>query len=206
MQEVSVFRGVLLVCLVGLCSGLDAASFDCSRAHTKLENMICSTPKLNAADTRMGEAYRAAVRTFPLKGFVEATQQTFLVEFRTCREVAECLNLLERRLAELAMYQGAKVYSDASGRFDPNENIAFLVHSTQGRTFLTYYENSGCGDELEVKNDNGRLVVDYDENPMDRAVIEIQDKWLLLDDFISCNPRTAIAKGDYARVRVGAKP
>jgi hypothetical protein len=61
-------------------------------------------------------------------------QRLFLTEYQTCREVAQCLKLLERRMAELAVYQEATVYSNARGFFDPDNNIVFLVYSLQGRT------------------------------------------------------------------------
>jgi uncharacterized protein len=43
--------------LVFLCTPSIAASFECAKAKTILENNICKNPNLNEADNRMGTAY-----------------------------------------------------------------------------------------------------------------------------------------------------
>jgi len=40
-----------------------AASFDCTKARTKIEKVICSTPALSKADDAMAIAYRKAMAT-----------------------------------------------------------------------------------------------------------------------------------------------
>ena len=44
-----------------------AASFDCAKARRPIEKLICSTPELDAADTRMGEVFKQINAGFPLK-------------------------------------------------------------------------------------------------------------------------------------------
>ncbi|MFZ9446952.1 MAG: lysozyme inhibitor LprI family protein, partial [Alphaproteobacteria bacterium] len=60
------------------------ASFDCGKARRPIEKFICATPELDAADTRMGEAYRPVGASFPLKGFVLTTQREFLAGYSRC--------------------------------------------------------------------------------------------------------------------------
>lgn len=46
--------------LLTLTAGAHAASFDCSRAASRSEKMICQTPALSAADEQLAETYRKA--------------------------------------------------------------------------------------------------------------------------------------------------
>jgi len=208
-----------LVFLTGLCAQAHAASFECGKARTKLEKAICSTPELNAADTQMGERYREALKSFPLPGFVEATQQAFLADYRSCDIPDGCIRMAQDRAAELALYKAARVYSNAKRRFNPDEDIVFLVYSRQGTTYLRlfgdYMPDANtpqpfpygfvCDENLEVGTLNHDLAVRVDDDPDSAVQIVIADDVFTLDDFLSCSPRTGIARG-YPRVRAASKP
>jgi uncharacterized protein YecT (DUF1311 family) len=197
-----------------------AASFDCTKAKSALERTICSSPQLDAADARMGEAYRAAVKAFPIQGMVQATQKTFLRgAYANCLgdgrsaktdPVIACIKALEIRNAELAVYQQARVYANPGRKYDP-ETIVFMAYSQGGKARLRYYgswmpdayrpapfpDGHMCDDDLEVKTVKGALVLD-DGNT---TPIKIQDDKLVLGEFISCSPRTGIAAGEYKRAK-----
>ena len=58
-----------LLCVAGLATVLaasvHAASFDCAKAARPAEKLICSDPRLNAADEDMGQRYRASLARLP---------------------------------------------------------------------------------------------------------------------------------------------
>src|ERR1700712_2039686 len=61
-----------LLCLAGasltLVSMAHAASFDCAKAVRPVEKLICGDAKLNAADERLGQAYRTGLGKRPPAG------------------------------------------------------------------------------------------------------------------------------------------
>ncbi len=57
-----------LVMCVAAGSAADAASFECTKAKSSVEKVICSDAKLSAADGAMSAAYRAALAQLPPDG------------------------------------------------------------------------------------------------------------------------------------------
>jgi uncharacterized protein len=203
---------------------VNAASFECKKAKSELEKTICSTPQLDALDTKMGEAYRASIKVFPLKGFVQTTQKSFLhgtylsclndgtggVKGDSGKAVAACMKVLQRRIDELEIYQQAKIYTDSVGQYDA-EGIVFLIYQKDGKTRAKYYGSwmpdayrpapfpNGhiCDDDGEIKKVGSALVLDVG----DQVPIQIDENKLVLKAFISCSPRTGISEGEYKRVK-----
>jgi uncharacterized protein len=209
--------------LLGLAQQAGAASFNCDKAKSLLEKTICSSPELDAADTRMGEAYREAVKAFPVQGFVPATQKMFLRStYASCvgdersakkpeaKRLADCLEAAESRIRVLNEYQTAKVYSE-SRKFDP-EGMVFTVFARNGKTMVRYFgswmpdafrpkpypDGFICDDESEVKVVKGVSTI---EAGGDEVPVKIADGKFTLGAFISCSPRNGIGEGDYSRVK-----
>ena len=53
--QLGVFCGMMVMGLAS--TSLKAAGFDCAKAKTDIEQIICGHPELSQADTRLGEAY-----------------------------------------------------------------------------------------------------------------------------------------------------
>jgi len=51
---------ILLIVTCVLPVSTNAASFDCSKASSKVEKMICTDEALSAADEKLAEAYKTA--------------------------------------------------------------------------------------------------------------------------------------------------
>ena len=81
-------------------------SFDCARASTKVERLVCRTPALAALDLELEDTYRAAVRSSPPdRPLLQRSQAAWLEERdRACGgDDIRCLgDLYHRRVAELA--------------------------------------------------------------------------------------------------------
>ncbi|CAO3409453.1 lysozyme inhibitor LprI family protein [Azospirillum largimobile] len=67
--------------LFGLTAPTAAASFDCARARGAEEKLICSTPRLNAADAAMGAGYKSLLDRLAAheagRGFARAEQRAW---------------------------------------------------------------------------------------------------------------------------------
>src|ERR1035441_6935922 len=51
---------MILIAAAAFAGTLHAASFDCAKAETRIEKLICSTPTLSEADEVMAAAYKKA--------------------------------------------------------------------------------------------------------------------------------------------------
>ena len=124
-------RAVATLLVVSLSTEGRAASFDCARASTSHERHLCADPALSAADGRMGESYRAALQSFPVKGFVQATQRRFLIDYGFCDAPGgeSCKDAIEGRIADLDAMRNSLVFSD--GRpgtpFSPDDGVFWMV-------------------------------------------------------------------------------
>src|ERR1035441_3156169 len=63
---------VLLLCLVLVsASGLWAASFDCTKARSKVEKAICADPELSKLDEEMAASFQSTKATLSVTAFAE---------------------------------------------------------------------------------------------------------------------------------------
>ncbi len=77
-------------------------SFDCAKASTVSERLICSSPELSAADAELDIAYRAARRAAKDKALMTAQQATWRKTVRdACSDVECMLRVHEQRISEL---------------------------------------------------------------------------------------------------------
>lgn len=79
-----------------------APSFDCARAATGAERLICSNRQLSAADVALAQAYRAARARAVDKAALTVTQSTWRKSVRdACSDVQCMVAAYEQRLSEL---------------------------------------------------------------------------------------------------------
>ena len=85
-----------------------AASFDCSKASTQHEKMICSDQKLNDADAKMGSAYIKALSVD--KEYIKQNQKEFNEYYKKCDSTESCFLIL--MLRESALNNHYKLFND----------------------------------------------------------------------------------------------
>lgn len=202
--------------------GVLAASFDCGKARRPLEKLICSSPELDAADTRMGEVFKQVNAGFPLKGFLLATQRVFLSGYPYCmtadngkalsgtEAARRCAVVVRARTSEIEAQALAKIYSNAGDKFT-HDSLAILVYSADGRKRIRLWGNwmpdaydpkpfpdgSFCDFDEELKSAKGGYMITMS----DEAVFSISDTSVNISEYIMCTPRTGIGPGNYRRVR-----
>lgn len=75
-----------------LSSSLNAASFDCDKASTHVEKLICSNPDLSQLDSDLGAAYKAAMNKAVNKDNIKQEQRHWLkTKLNICKDI-ECLS------------------------------------------------------------------------------------------------------------------
>jgi hypothetical protein len=212
-----------LVCVLPLFSGAAlAASFDCGKARRPLEKLICSSPELDAADTRMGEVFKQVNAGFPLRGFLLSTQRVFLSGYHFCmtdetgkalsgtEAARRCALEVRARTAEIEAQARAKVYSDANGKFT-HDSLAILIYYADDHKRVRLWGNwmpdaynpqpfpdgKLCDIDEELKPVKGGYMIPVS----DEAVFSISDASLNISKHIMCTPRNGISPGSYRRVR-----
>jgi uncharacterized protein len=84
-----------------------AASFDCAKAATPTEKLICGDPRLSQLDAQLALAYRRALAGAAEPDKVRAEQRTWLrTECKACADAACLQTVYEQRLAALAATPG----------------------------------------------------------------------------------------------------
>ena len=78
---------------------LAAPSFDCNKASTRVERMICDHPRIARLDSKMADAYRTALRDSPWASAnrrIRRDQKQWIAERNRCRK-PRCLRQLYRQ-------------------------------------------------------------------------------------------------------------
>jgi len=103
----AVLFGVLVTALP-----TQAASFDCAKAQSKVEHMICDNPEISKLDDELNAAYKAAVQDKTQADTIRQAQRQWLKERNRCEVVACVKQIFEVRLSALLdeeMVQNYKV-------------------------------------------------------------------------------------------------
>lgn len=97
----------LLGCLM-LVQSVQAASFDCGKASTKVEKLICTDAGLSGLDDRIAKNYADLLKTYPVPDALKLRQKQWLTRRNTCEQddvdesITKCLKeSYEQRLQEI---------------------------------------------------------------------------------------------------------
>lgn len=164
-----------LVLLIALITSLGqqsvAASFDCKKATSSAEKLICSSTALGAMDSEMASLYReVAHASMPLEAKkLRANQKNWLKERNQCSNM-DCLKKsLQDRISSLQIEQkGFNVYS----------------RNEDGKRF-----NAAILDQFPFLNQYIQKVDSADSKEVTISIHEQNDRFLVLyvDDFISAD-------------------
>lgn len=93
---------VILTCLA--LTQAQAASFDCAKAHTKTEKMICGDAELSKLDEDLGQAFRQVLQRDGVKQGTIESQRLWLKKVRdSCDDVACMKQAYQGRIKELGL-------------------------------------------------------------------------------------------------------
>lgn len=91
---------IVLLCAWGI--NASAASFDCKKATTNIEKMICSDIGLSARDENLAVFYKRAMKFTSDQNKLKQEQRAWLREVATCKEVVCARKLYYSRINALA--------------------------------------------------------------------------------------------------------
>ncbi len=94
----------VVACSVSLKSA-NAASFNCARATSEMERLVCGNAALGGRDEILARLYAAALNG-GRRGSVEAEQRTWFRAAQACCSVACLAGAYDRRIAKLQRSQG----------------------------------------------------------------------------------------------------
>ena len=88
-------------CALLAAAQLNAASFDCSKANTAVEHMICGQEELSKLDGELGEAYVMAIKKAPDSRLLKEQQSEWLKTRQRCDDPACVQQLYVKRIGVL---------------------------------------------------------------------------------------------------------
>jgi len=105
-----------------------AASFDCGKASTKVERMICMNPKLGESDQDLNDQYtRLILASEPLKvAAIKTAQRQWLKERGKCSDQICVQKVYQKRVRELyAQLKKLRIYSAFNDEKEVVDEILF---------------------------------------------------------------------------------
>jgi len=130
MRKIS---AALLVLLPAVCY---SASFDCNKAKSKVEKAICGDSELSKLDEDMATAYKFALKTHPVSGYVKARQKDWLSLNGYCdrKKFNECLKAnYKTRIASLQINNSTLVYASNKEFSYSNGDMVVEVTTDTGK-------------------------------------------------------------------------
>ena len=135
------FLAALAVFVTSNALGTDAGpAFNCNKASTRTERMICSTPALAEQDRRLDRVYKAYLDEFAQDpGPVKSDQAAWLKARNRCEEDVACLGQAYR--SRLDLLEGRSPSMPAAGIFGV-KNIGSLALYPMNGKYLSHIQTA----------------------------------------------------------------
>jgi uncharacterized protein len=147
-------RLVLLVAMIVIPLTSQAASFDCKKASTEVEQAICADPELSRLDEQLSKVYKQEIQKGP-KAQVQAAQRAWLKERGVCGADTYFLaSMYNKRIAQLQgvrwsladWQRAAGTWSLAESNALSGQRLEIKAVSKDGFEFVLY-SFAGSGSE-----------------------------------------------------------
>lgn len=96
-------RLLMMVAGLVLAVSAHAASFDCAKAGTTVERLICDNPAISTLDDALGTAYKAALKAGKQADTIKQEQRNWIEERNDCTGAVCLLRAYESRLKTLGI-------------------------------------------------------------------------------------------------------
>jgi uncharacterized protein len=120
--------GMLLFCVV-LMPSARAATFDCDKASTFAEKVVCSDSRITAMDDELGRLYKAALASAPQKEALRTDQKAWLASRDRCQDSNCIMKAYSDRIAALKGATSASV----TGTYTMKGGEARVQQTNDGR-------------------------------------------------------------------------
>jgi len=192
-----------------------SASFDCKKASTQHEKLICNNPELSEADSQLGNTYSSILKKFKFPELIKQDQRSWLYGYRNCGVIAKCLDLIKERINDLGKYEKASLYTNyKENKFIVHEGTIVVFDESNVKTarFLGNwmtdmgmdpnnikgypFDGVWCDLDLELIK-KGNLFIPKDNYP--EITLMIDATKIILKGNIMCSPRTGFTEGTYLK-------
>jgi uncharacterized protein YecT (DUF1311 family) len=146
----------LLGCLMQA-SSAQAASFDCAKAQSKVEHLICDNPEISKLDDELSATYKVVLQDEKLAGANRQTQKLWMKERNGCSDATCVKAAYEARLIILKSSVG-KAGSRFTGQWHLDLCDTAISEECGGFTvYLIQIGKNICGDHFFATPGGGRL-------------------------------------------------
>jgi uncharacterized protein YecT (DUF1311 family) len=162
-------------------SAAQAASFDCAKASTKVEKLICADAELSKLDEELAAAYKAALQDEKRADAIGQTQKQWMKERNGCADAGCVQSAYLTRIEKLKTGSAAaeKGQSAAPGAF---KGEYILVRGEPGESFCKRFKDNfnrfrkldfdQCHPRLSDKFPEFSRPYEWNEIPFDMALAE----------------------------------
>lgn len=188
-----------------------AASFDCSKARSATEKMICSDTVLSLLDEQLNAAYAGALSRIDEKAALKASQRRWLASL--CRE----LTCATERFRERSMLLNAVAPSPWTGEYerylegrrDSDTSTLFIVGLNDGRLWISGLSiwngpNANMGQVNTGEMSGYAKVVGqtahYEDEESCTANLRRKGEFLLVSDEHGCGGLNVSFDGEYRKI------
>ena len=192
-----------------------SASFDCKKASTQHEKLICNSPELSEADSQLGNTYSSIFKIFKFPELIKEDQRFWLNGYRNCGILAKCLDLIKIRINELKKYEKASIYTDyKENKFSAHEGTIVIFDESNVKTarFLGNWMTDMNIDPSKIKGypfdgiwcdvgvelqKKGNVFVSKDSSK--EITLMIDATKIVMKGHLMCSPRTGFGEGTYLK-------
>ena len=122
----------IVLSMVTLLSTAQAASFDCTKAATKVEKFICSDNQLSKLDEELDSSYKTAIQKANQANTIRQSQKQWLKQRNNCQDI-ECLSsAYEERLKLLKLGNSTSVVPTAQLESVDEQRYSFQLTMGSG--------------------------------------------------------------------------
>ncbi len=135
-----------------------AASFDCAKAQSIVEHLICDNPEISKLDEELNAAYKTALQDVDPTDSIRQAQKQWMKERNGCVDAVCVTSSYITRLALLRSSRSGKVNSNFSGQWHLAICDTSISKVCGGFTvYLIQTESKICGDHFFATPGGGRL-------------------------------------------------
>jgi uncharacterized protein len=132
-----------LMCLV-LTSWARAATFDCDKASTSVEKVICSDTRLTNLDDQLGRRYKDALAASSNSGALKAEQKAWLSSRNQCKDSDCIIKAYDDRISVLSAMSSPAKSGDVTGTYKMKDRgaagVVLVQQTSNGR--IKFYVNA----------------------------------------------------------------
>ena len=144
-----------------------AASFDCAKASTKVEHLICDNPEISKLDDELATSYKAALHDQSKAGQVRHAQRQWLNERNICADVACLREKYKERLTFFQVVEASAARTSSDKKLYPPYPDVWgyeLPYPTENDRDATYsgYVNPDGGVSFLIITDIKRIKGSYE--------------------------------------------